>query len=629
MIFISLLYSSSLHAQTGISMSDTTFTGNFLETNLFNDINLANLKSALNYSNRFGRYNIELSNFYLSNVSKLGQNFFRDYNNFRMIVDYSILNNFRAGVGFQNMFLSDDKNVETNKNNSSYYFSDFNYDMCRNVFLNAKLGIKTEDQIGEYNSGLSGVFTAQSVNLITDEYLTNGKLILFYEDLIEKKNHNYELGVNVFKRFTANTDNTGYIKAYNLRNDFYFPASQSISDLYNVKNNIEKRTENFISVGDVLNYNFSENILFSLSGFYTNRQVTKQFKYKPTPENILFENTYDTKMLEDKIELSGNLNYFLTGINTQLKFLYSERTENHNLINTEGLNPLQIAQLENAEKNKNNNSSRTALILDLLYDMSNTNSFGVSGLTSLLKYDTDFDENYDDRDEIESILSAVHRYDNRFNFNVQTRFDLIISKLSYIFSQRSANNYKNRIYKLTSESSFRPTDNLISKNVFQVLANYTVYDFEDIVSQVQSFSYRQLYVRDSTSYDFTDNFTFDFIGELKFYEQGQFNNREFTVKPIAYYEEFFLRPDFFYNINDYLNAGIGYKYFRQNRYQYESAQKNLINVFETFGPVGEINFYFNNNSIVKLTGGFDFIKYSNPPQEDSAVQLNFNIIWNM
>lgn len=629
MLVISLFYSVSLHAQTDISMSDTAFTGNFLETNLFNDINLANLKSALNYSNRFGRYNLELSNLYLSNVSKLGQNFFRDYNNFRMIVDYNVSEKFRAGIGFQNMFYSDDKNVETNKNNNSYYFSDLDYDLNRNVFLNAKLGIKAEDQIGEFNSGFSGVFTAQSVNLFTDEYLTNGKLILFYEDLIQKKNHNYELGANVYKRFTANTDNTGFIKVYNMRNDIYFPATQSISNLYNVKNNIEKRTENYVSVGDVLNYNFSDNTLFSLSGFYINRIVTKEYKYIPTPENILFENTYDTKMLEDKIEISGNLNYYLSRFNSQIKFIYTERTENHNLINTQGLNPLQIVQLENAEKNKNNNSSRTSVVLDLIYDVSNTNSFGISGLTSLLKYDTDFDENYDDRDEIESIVSAVHRYNDHRSFNLQTRFDVIISKLSYIYSQRSANNYKNRIYKLTSESSLYPFDNFITRNIFQVLANYTVYDFEDIVSQVQSFSYRQLYVRDSTSYNLTDALTFDFIGELKFYEQGQFNNREFTVKPIAYYEEYFLRPDFFYSINDFLNAGVGYKYFRQNRYQYESAEKNLVNVFETFGPVGEINFYFNNNSIVKLTGGFDFIKYSNPPQEDSAVQLNFNIIWNM
>jgi len=623
------LFPSGIFAQTSLNLSDTVFTGNFLETILFNDINLANLRSALNYNNQFGRYNLEFSNFYISNVSKLGQNFFRDYNNLKVVLDYDINEKFRAGLGFQNMFFSDDKNVETNENKSSYYFSDFDYFLNANLFMNSKLGLKTEDQIGEFNSGFSGVFNTVSNNLLLDDYVTNGKLILFYEDLIAKQNHNYEIKADIFKRFTSNSDNTGFINLYNMRNDFFFPASQSIFDIYNVRNNIEKRSENFISLGDILNYNITQNMLFTLTGFYTNRQVTKEYKYKPSPENILLENIYDTEMSESRMDLSGNLNFFLAGMNSQLKFIFSERSENHSLINSEGLNPLQISELEKAEKNKNNNSRRTSVILDLMYDLSNTNELGISGSASMLRYDTDFDENYDDRDELESLLSAVHKYNNLMNFSIQTRFDMMISKLSYIFSQRSANNYKNRIYRLTSESNFSPAKNFITRNAFQVLANYTVYDFEDIISQVQSFSYRQLYVWDSTSYGINKDLSLDFRGELKFYEQGQFNNREFTVKPIAYYEEFYMRPDVSLKINYFLNVALGYKYFRQNRYQYQDAEKILVNRFETFGPLGEINFYFNNNSIIKLTGGYDFIKYSNPPQEDSALQLAFNVRWNM
>lgn len=624
-----MIISCEIKAQTGVFIADTTYSGNVLETNFFNDINLANLRSLANYENKFNDFNVSLSNLYLSNVSKLGQNFFRDYNNFRFILNYSIRDNFEAGAGFQNIFLTDDKNVETNKNNSSYYFSNFNYYLNSSVLLNSKLGIKTEDQIGEYNSGFSGLFKANANNYFLNDYRTSGDLILFYENLIQKQNHNYELNANVYKRFTANADNTGFLRIYNLRNDFFFPASQSIAGQYNVKNNIEKRSENYLYIGDNLNYSFSDDIMMSLYGFYVNRLVTKEYKYKPAPEDILFENTYDTKINEDNLELSGILNYNFNKLISQLRLVYTERSENHTLINTEGLNPSQISQLENAEKNKNNNSRRTSAILDLVYLLSNTNSFGITGTSSLLRYDTDFDENYDDRDELESIFSAVHRYNNLINFDVQTRFDFIVSKLSYIFSQRSANNYKNRIYKLSSQSNFSPTEGFITKNSFQVLANYTVYDFEDIISQVQSFSYRQLSLWDSTTYKITKQLSADFRGELKYYEQGQFNNREFSVKPIAYFEEQFFLPGFSFNINYFLNAGIGYKYFKQDRFQYDNGEKNLVNTFKTFGPVGEINFYFKNNSIVNLTGGYDFIKYSNPFQEDSAVHFQFRINWNM
>ncbi|MEO6693737.1 MAG: hypothetical protein ABIY50_03520 [Ignavibacteria bacterium] len=628
-IFFILISVNISKAQSGSIVIDSVYRGNFLITNLQSDINLANLNSVANYTHRFEKFGVSVSNYYLSNVSKLGQNFFRDYNNFRFLLFYNVKKNLDAGIGFQNKFLTDDKNVETNKNNSSFYFTNLDYRLNNNVFLNSKIGFKTEDQIGENNSGFSGILTGEADNFFYKNYLTSGKLILFYENLIQKQNHNYELSANIYKRFTEEADNTGYIKFYNQRNDFFSPATPSIVSRFNVRNNIERRTENYYYIGDKLNYSLSKNLTVSLGGILANRNITKEFRYRASSANILLENIYDTKIIEDNLELSGALNYNWNKIISQLKLVYSERSENHSLLNTAGLTPSQVVELERAEKNKNNNAGRTSLLLDIIYYLSNTNSFGFTGSTSLLRYDTDFDENFDDRDELETVFSAVHRYDNLLNFDLQTRFDVILSKLSYIFSQRSANNYKNNIYKLTSQSIFSPIKKLTSKNTVQVLANYTIYDFEDIVSQVQSFSYRQLSIKDSTRYSITRGLSLDFNGEVKLYEQGQFNNREFSVKPIAYFEEQFYNSEIGYMINDFLEVKGGYKFFRQNRYLYETAEKKLVNTFTSSGPVGKINLYLNNNSIINFTGGVDFIQYSNPPQENSAVNLQLNVLWNM
>lgn len=621
------LFTAASNAQT--SMTDTTFTGNFLETNLFNDINLANLKSLANYNGNVRKFKISLSNMFLSNVSKLEQNFYRDYNNFKFILTYETFNNFRSGIGFQNVFFTDDKNVETNKNNSSFYFSDFEYKLRNNVSINSRLGLKTEDQIGEFNSGFSGLINLNASNYFIEDYMTNGNMTAFYENLIQKQNHNYELSANLFKRFTSYADNNGFIRFYDMRNDFYYPATASISNIYGVRNNIERRYEKYFSVGDLLNYRFSRNLYFSFNGSYMNRIITKEYKYKSSPIDILLENVYDTKINEAFLELSGTLNFSFSKINSRFKMMYNERSENHIPVNTGNYNQSQISALENNEKNKNNNSRRASLILDLEYLLSNINSFGFTGTASSLRYDTDFDENYDDRDEFESIISAYHIFNNLRNFNIETRFEVIISKLSYIFSQRSANNYKNRIFRLSSGSSFKPVKNFSTKNLLQVLANYTVYDFEDIISQVQSFSYRQLSVWDSSSYKFTKLLTLNLRGELKFYEQGQFNNSEFSVKPIAYFEEMFFQPELYFFVNNISDAGIGYKYYHQKRFQYDSGDKNLLNKFMTLGPVGEINFYFNKNSIINLTGGYDFIQYTNPVRKESSAHLQFRILWNM
>lgn len=619
----------AVKSQSNPILTDTVYSTNIFETNFYNDLNSANFNSILNYENNIERFGFLITNNFLSNVSKLNKNFFRDFNSLNLLMSYDVKENLNLGVGFQNKFYTDDKTVETNQNNSNYFYANMNASMMNSVFLNTKLGYKAEDQIGEFNSGFSGFFETQTNNFNLNDYITNGNLILFYEDLDQKQNHNYEINTEIYKRFAQQVDNTGRLTFYNQKNDFFFPASPGIALLYNVLNNIESRDENYFYIGDMLNYGFTGDIVLSIGGNYMNRIIKREYKYKPSSANIYFENTYDNQITENNLEVFTNLNYNWRNLFTQLRVIISERSENHSLLNTEGLTAAQISELERAEKNKNNNSRRTSFLFNAFYPLSNTNSFNFTGSTSLLLYDTDFQDNYDDRDETESILSASYNFNNLNNFNIETRFEYIVSKLSYIYSQRSANNYTNRVYKLGSYSSFKPVERFTTNNFFQVLANYTVYEFEDLISQVQSFSYRQLSIRDSSSYNLGRGFKLNFAAELKFYEQGEFLNNSFSVKPITFYAEQFYMPGINYMINNFLNFGIGYKYYIQDRYNYDESEKVLANVYKSYGPVGIAEMYMNNNSLIKFILGLDQIEYLNPSQTNSSVNFQLNILWNM
>ncbi|MBS1516946.1 MAG: hypothetical protein JSS91_02560 [Bacteroidetes bacterium] len=628
-LFLFVIFAGPVSAQTNPVVTDTVYKTNIFETNFFNDVNSANFNSILNFKKKFGRYGFSLSNSFLSNVSKLDRKYFRDLNNLKLILSYSIQKNLDAGLGFQNKFYTDDRSAETNQNKSSFYFVNLDAGLKNSIFLNGKIGLKTEDQIGEFNAGPSGIIEAQALNYNFNQYLTNGNLVLFYEHLNEKKNHNFEINLDIYKRFASEVDNTGSIRFYNQKNDFYFPASPGIMSQYDVRNNIERRNENYFLVGDNLNYGITDELILTFGGSYQNKVITREYKYKPPSSSILFENTYDNKIIENKLEVYSELNFNRRNIYSRLRIMLSERSENHSLINEAGLSSSQISELEKAEKNKNNNSRRTSLLFNVFYPVSNTNSFSVTGSLSLLRYDTDFLLNYDDRDETESIFSASHLFNNLYNFNAETRFEVILSGLSYIYSQRSANNYKNKIYRLISISNFKPTERLITKNYFQVLANYTVYDFEDLISQIQSFSYRQLSIRDSSTYNLGRGFNLKFSGELKFYEQGEFLNNTFSVKPISFFAEQFYLPEINYLISNILNLGIGYKYFSQDRYNYDETEKQLANTYQSFGPVGKAEMYLNKNSSVKFIIGLDRVKFLTPPQSSSSVNFQLNILWNM
>lgn len=616
-------------SQTIVLPVDTIYGGNFLRTDFSNDINLSNLYTVLNYSTLRGRIGLRLTETFQSNISKLQRNFARDFNDFEAVVFYRTSQVFDVGAGFQNVSLTDDKNIETNRNNSSFLFSNIDYYPVDGISSNLRLGYEREDQIGEINSGFAGVLEAEATNFYIKDYLTNASLLLAYKDLQGKMGHDYDIRTNVYKRFTQAADNVGSLRFYNISNDFFFPASQAVVSEFGVKNNSERRSENYFGISDVLNYRLNDFSGFSVSGSYINKLMTREYKYRSSSANALLENLYDSKMVENFLELAASADIRLRNVFGLAKLFYIERSENHSLLNVSGLTPQQLSELERAEKNKNNSSRRTGLLGEARYDISNTNFISAVGSISLLRYDTDLEENYDDRDELETNFYIVHGFNNLSNFDIQTKFDFIESSLSYIFAERSANNYRNRIYRLSSLSNFSPVNGLVTRNFIQVLANYTVYDFEDIVSQVQSFSYRQLLLRDSTSYRFHPQIEFAFNGELKFYEQGQFNNDEFTVKPINYFEEQFYSPELAYFPYDVLRISGGFRLFKQVRYRYEDVERIESGIYRTYGPYGKIFLFLKNGSIINFTGGLDFISNTLGGTKDQSLNLLLNLQWNM
>ena len=178
------------------------------------------------------------------------------------------------------------------------------------------------------------------------------------------------------------------------------------------------------------------------------------------------------------------MDYKLKFLSTRLNVSYTERAEDHTPVNVDNLAAPQKSELERIEKDKNNNSKTTTAYMEVMVYASNTNSIRLQGASSLLRYDTNSELNFDDRDELLLNGMVSHRYYNFKNFFVETSFEYNSSVLNYIFKEKSSNNNKNSVYKLNSYSVFKPVEGVATKNFFQVLANYTVYKYEDIISQV-------------------------------------------------------------------------------------------------------------------------------------------------
>ncbi len=626
---IFFLFSSSVYSQVFLVNYDSSSSKNLFKVDFNNNLNSANLNARLNYKSNIKKVNFYLHNDFNSSVTKLTRNFSRDLNNLELKSWYDISNKISAGLGIQNNNLSDDRDVELNKNSSSFFY--FNLDYTPETFakISSKIGFRTDDQIGKYNQGAGITLVSTIDRLNYQDYIINSKLSLGYEELEEKKNHAYEASGFISKNFSGKADNVGFFKFFNMKNDFFIPSSQSIFNTYNDKYNIQSRSENYLYLQDYLKYYFSNQISITGGALFAIKNYTNEYKYKPVGNSVLFENIYDTKVNENRIEVSGKGEINLKNFLADLTILFIERSENHDLINYESFQQQQIRELQKIEDNKDYSSTIAAIITGITYKLNNKNSFKLSGSSTILRYNTAGLENYDDRDELYFIGSVSHLFSNLENFNIESSFEFNSVTYNYIFRERSANNNNNKIYKLTTKSFYKPFKILTTTNAFQVLANYTVYKFEDLLSQVQSFVFRQLNIWDSTRFDISDKFYINFFGDLKLYEQGQYNDENFSIRPVTDFSEQRYAGQLNYCIYENLIIGTGYRYFVQRQYNYIAGERLLQRTYENFGPYARLTYLFRNNSRIEALGGIDTFISSDNSFRNTSNNLQIKVIWNI
>ena len=625
-VFIFLFYINTSVAQYATSDADTSYNFNFLSTDLNDNVNSANLVTRLNANIPYKKLSFILRTEFNSDVTKLEENFARDFITTIISSDYSFNTKFSGGAGFQSRSLSDAKNIEVNKVNNVYYYLNFNYKPADNVRVNAKVGIKDDEQIGESTSGVSGNLNTEVDRLILSNFLLSGKVNLMNENLIQKKNHIYEINTSLLRYFSNNSENNLVFKAHNYKNDFFLPATPSIIQQYNMPLNTQTREENLIYIQDDLKYTFLKNLRLHISGSAISRGYYNEYKYKPEGSSAIYENIYDTKVNENRFEASAKVDFAYRKFLFDFKVLLSERSEVHNLINSENLLPQQIRDLERIEENKNNSGRISSAMLNFYLPVTNLHTIKFSGSSTLLKYDTDTQENSDDRDELYFNASVSHLFNNLENFNIQTSFEYNLTTLSYIFKEKSANNNSNKIYRLTSRSEYKPFSSLQTINSFQVLANFTVYKFEDLLSQVQSYIFRQLHIWDTTRFDITKNIFVNFNGELRIYEQGQYNDKNFSIKPSNYYVENRLDMNLNYTF-EVITVGGGYRHFLQDQYVYNEGIKIFRRSYKNHGPFVNVSFLFSNGSIIFLNAGWDTTETSDSPIKNKSNYLNLRVLW--
>ncbi len=610
---------------------DSNITRNFIYTNFDNSQNSARYFSKLNYYTAYRKWDFYVKNYYSSSVTKLSENLYRDYDNVKTGLGYNVTEDINISANYNGQFYSDDRSFQLKGSSSNMAYLSTVYDGLykgSQVYSALNAGYKVESQLEELNKGpsVSGEFSIY--NLAVSDFLVDGQLKLGYESIDPRKKSLVYSNLFFERSFDNNLARNEFDGVFSrIRKDFYFPSDINTTQQFGVNNNIEKRIESIFKFFDRFDYSISQHagIVVTLNPNY--RKITKENTYIPfTP--TLQPSIYDTDIQEFSISGDAALNLQFDKIDYQIKAYYRERDEKHYLINPSRINGNFVKIIEDREATKNNHSSIFKLSSNLFYNINLMNRVELSGSASAFKYDTQSEINYDDRDELGFLIYVGHRFNNLKNLILTTSVDLNLYHTVYIFSQKSSNNNWNRVLRFTSKSFFTPTDWFRNVGTFSVLANYTVYDFQDIVSTVKSYSFRQMNLKDSLIVNFTKHIGTDIYAELKLYERGELNWKEFTQRPVNYYEDKIINSELNYFFNKFITLSAGYRYFEQRRFNYINGERVFDTFVRTSGPFAALKIYWRRNSIVEILGSYDYYKYGDGTEPTENSNLYINVAWN-
>ena len=491
------------------------------------------------------------------------------------------------------------------------------------IHISPFFGYSNNRQIGENDNG----FVYGGEGLIDDFEISNfnlsSRLRFRNEDISPRKNliRYFNLTANsVFNENVSNYITTGYSQN---RKDFYYSADSVISREYDITNNIQSRDETAYLLEDGLTYNdFASNFGLDLKGRLDWRNIDRNTRYHPI--QVLSSSAFDSRIEELKFELESNFRYITSVFNGRLKLNYSERDEKHIAKNFLNTSSLFFDERQDIENRKNNNSARIAVSMQGDWNISGSDFLSFSVYQNKLRYDTPSPVNYDDRDELLSIIRLRYIRILTPFFNAFLTAEGTQSHIVYIFSEKSSNNNINRVLKFSAGGDYHGK-HISSINSFEVSANYTVYDFRDLVPNLRSFSFRQFTASDSSTIRLNKMISIRNYGYIKLSQQGELNWSAFSEKPTRFLQEIYAEPKFIVSYNN-ISFGLGSRIFSLLTFNYDGSKKIKDSDYLSVGPLTEILWLVENTIYFKIYGWYEFITLDNSGRQQANLSIEVN--WN-
>lgn len=612
-----------------LSFSTSTWERNFINTKFDKLLSTYNLGTAFNFGGRFDRFFFGMHENYSSTLIRSTPKNIKDEHYFSFITEYTLNDFIRFGLLANNDILSDNRKIALNQAsllNGSFYTKLL---PLERVYITPSIGFSNNNQIGEFDYGAIYGIEGLVDNLPFSDVNITSLLKFQNEDISPRKNALRILNTIITNDLGSSFGNSMGASFLQNRKDFYFTADSITATEFKINNNIQSRVETNYFVQDRFFYNKpSDEFSFDMTGRAIWRNVDRGTRYRllrSTSPSI-----FDVRVEEFRLEMESNSAYRTSIFEGALRLNYSERDERHVVKKIEEKNVfLQEERIKSYEERtrlesqKNNKAIRIAISLVSSLKLSDSDILSLSIFHNKLRYDTPSEENFDDRDELMSIFRLLYLKKLNPFFDTFLNLEANLNHVVYIFAERSSNNNFMRLLRLSTGGNYKGR-NISSKNTFEVSANYTVYDYEDINPNFRSYSFRQMSMQDSTNIRLNKRMGFSVFGSLKFSEQGDFNWARFAGKPVRNLEEVYFEPKLIYSFSG-ISLGVGIRYLTLKTFSYKNSVKTRESDYRSIGPVSEITVLLNSRLSLRVYGWYEFIRADKSRRE--LPNMNMQVSW--
>lgn len=300
-----------------------------------------------------------------------------------------------------------------------------------------------------------------------------------------------------------------------------------------------------------------------------------------------FNNTAINRNLQEfTVNVSGAVTYQQEhGTVVRTGFSLFNRDEKNAVIPVFDISQDQLDIIRKQEFQRDNISNRFRIFSLGQQPIGEQDTIGYDISASLLRYDTPSTQNNDDRDEQLIIGSLFWRRSINQQISMSISGGIQQTHVVFLKSERSSLNNRNSSIRLNPIFHWK-TSLFEMHPQFEVLANYTIFDFELPGTALRSFSFRQFSYRDSIMYHFRQGWTLESNLFIRRFDRGIMSWSEFSETPITMSTEQFFKFLMFVPASHGFRIGLGGRFYRlsQEPYQSNVGQSQLQSETYIYGP---------------------------------------------